>query len=123
MSTYASQLEEEQRAVSRAYNRLDALREETKHRLDAVRAAGAEPRCRFNAPGHGHDAAAAHDHMQPLCAVYAPYIGGAVVHAARRHHPMRRNHGQVCLLCTEMPSSGDAVGRNGDRWGKVGHSV
>lgn len=40
MSTYASQLEEEQRAVSRAYNRLDALREETKHRLDAVRAAG-----------------------------------------------------------------------------------
>ena len=40
MSTYASQLEEEQRAVTRAYNRLDALRAETKQRLDAVRAAG-----------------------------------------------------------------------------------
>lgn len=40
MSTYASQLEEEQRAVTRAYNRLDALRAETKQRLDVVRAAG-----------------------------------------------------------------------------------
>ena len=40
MSSYAAQLEEEQRAVSRAYNRLDTLRSEAKARLDAVRAAG-----------------------------------------------------------------------------------
>ncbi|KAA8815761.1 ATP-dependent DNA helicase [Bifidobacterium callitrichos] len=41
MSSYASQLEEEQRAVTRAYDRLDALRAEARERLDAVRAAGA----------------------------------------------------------------------------------
>ncbi|NEG54375.1 HelD family protein [Bifidobacterium platyrrhinorum] len=40
MSSYASQIEEEQRAVSRAYERLDALRAEARSRLDAVRAAG-----------------------------------------------------------------------------------
>ncbi len=40
MSSYAAQLEEEQRAVNRAYNRLDTLRTEAKDRLDAVRAAG-----------------------------------------------------------------------------------
>ena len=40
MSSYAAQLEEEQRAVSRAYDRLDDLRHEAKSRLDAVRAAG-----------------------------------------------------------------------------------
>ncbi|MBT1172263.1 AAA family ATPase [Bifidobacterium sp. MA2] len=40
MSSYASQLEEEQRAVSRAYDRLDALRAEARERLDTVRAAG-----------------------------------------------------------------------------------
>ncbi|KAA8819687.1 ATP-dependent DNA helicase [Bifidobacterium rousetti] len=40
MSSYASQLEEEQRAVSRAYDRLDALRAEARQRLDTVRAAG-----------------------------------------------------------------------------------
>ncbi|MBT1182114.1 AAA family ATPase [Bifidobacterium sp. CP2] len=40
MSSYASQLEEEQRAVTRAYDRLDALRAEARQRLDAVRAAG-----------------------------------------------------------------------------------
>lgn len=40
MSSYAAQLEEEQRAVNRTYNRLDTLRAEAKERLDAVRAAG-----------------------------------------------------------------------------------
>ena len=40
MSSYASQLEEEQRAVTRAYDRLDALRAEAWDRLHAVRAAG-----------------------------------------------------------------------------------
>ena len=40
MSSYASQIEEEQRAVSRAYDRLDALRAQARQRLDAVRAAG-----------------------------------------------------------------------------------
>ena len=40
MSSYAAQLEEEQRAVSLAYDRLDDLRHEAKPRLDAVRAAG-----------------------------------------------------------------------------------
>ena len=40
MSGYASQIEEEQRAVGRAYDRLDALRAEARQRLDAVRAAG-----------------------------------------------------------------------------------
>ncbi|BDR53280.1 DNA helicase [Bombiscardovia nodaiensis] len=40
MSTYSSQLHEEQGAVDRAYGRLDSLRTQTKSRLDAVRAAG-----------------------------------------------------------------------------------
>lgn len=40
MSSYSSQLHEEQQAVSRAYHRLDAIREQTRQRLDAVRAAG-----------------------------------------------------------------------------------
>ncbi|PLS27506.1 HelD family protein [Bifidobacterium parmae] len=40
MSSYASQIEEEQHAVSRAYDRLDALRAQARQRLDAVRAAG-----------------------------------------------------------------------------------
>ncbi|OZG63515.1 ATP-dependent DNA helicase [Bifidobacterium lemurum] len=40
MSTYSSQLHEEQQAVDRAYGRLDALRAQTRSRLDAVRAAG-----------------------------------------------------------------------------------
>lgn len=40
MSTYSSQLREEQRAVDRAYGRLDALRTEARQRLDAVRAMG-----------------------------------------------------------------------------------
>lgn len=40
MSGYASQLQEEQRAVTRAYDRLDALRAQARERLDTVRAAG-----------------------------------------------------------------------------------
>lgn len=40
MSSYSSQLHEEQQAVDLAYARLDDLREQTKNRLDAVRAAG-----------------------------------------------------------------------------------
>lgn len=40
MSSYASQLHEEQQAVDRAYGRLDDLRAEMWHRLDTVRAAG-----------------------------------------------------------------------------------
>ena len=40
MSSYASQLHEEQRAVNRAYGRLDDLRAEMWQRLDTVRAAG-----------------------------------------------------------------------------------
>lgn len=40
MSSYSSQLHEEQQAVDRAYARLDDLRDETKRRLDTVRAAG-----------------------------------------------------------------------------------
>jgi DNA helicase IV len=40
MSRYSSQIHEEQQAVTRAYTRLDALRENTRQRLDAVRAAG-----------------------------------------------------------------------------------
>ncbi|BDR54386.1 DNA helicase [Bombiscardovia apis] len=40
MSTYSSQLQEEQDAVDRAYGRVDDLRQQTKSRLDAVRAAG-----------------------------------------------------------------------------------
>lgn len=40
MSTYSSQLNEEQTAVDRAYHRLDDLRHQTRGRLDAVRAAG-----------------------------------------------------------------------------------
>ncbi|MDF7664158.1 AAA family ATPase [Bifidobacterium sp. ESL0763] len=41
MSSYSSQIAEEQRAVTHAYGRLDDLRAQTKARLDAVRAAGA----------------------------------------------------------------------------------
>lgn len=40
MSTYSSQLSEEQQAVDRAYGRLDDLRNTIRKRLDAVRAAG-----------------------------------------------------------------------------------
>lgn len=40
MSTYSSQLQEEQGAVDRAYGRLDDLRTQTHSRLDAVRATG-----------------------------------------------------------------------------------
>ena len=40
MSSYASQLHEEQQAVDRAYGRLDDLRAEMWQRLDTVRAAG-----------------------------------------------------------------------------------
>ncbi|OZG48673.1 HelD family protein [Bombiscardovia coagulans] len=40
MSTYSSQLQEEQGAVDRAYGRLDDLRTQTRSRLDAVRATG-----------------------------------------------------------------------------------
>ncbi|WP_137648357.1 HelD family protein [Bifidobacterium moukalabense] len=40
MSSYSAQLHEEQQAVSRAYDRLDALRAQARARLDAVRAAG-----------------------------------------------------------------------------------
>ncbi|KFI45611.1 DNA helicase IV [Bifidobacterium bohemicum] len=40
MSRYSSQIHEEQQAVTHAYTRLDALRETTRQRLDAVRAAG-----------------------------------------------------------------------------------
>jgi DNA helicase IV len=40
MSSYSSQLHEEQEAVSRAYHRLDALRSQARDRLDTVRAAG-----------------------------------------------------------------------------------
>ncbi|MBW3091892.1 AAA family ATPase [Bifidobacterium sp. 82T10] len=40
MSGYSSQIQEEQRAVDRAYGRLDALRAQVKARLDTVRAAG-----------------------------------------------------------------------------------
>ena len=40
MSTYSSQLSEEQRAVDRAYGRLDDLRNTIRTRLDTVRAAG-----------------------------------------------------------------------------------
>ncbi|RBP99166.1 HelD family protein [Bifidobacterium xylocopae] len=40
MSTYSSQLQEEQDAVDRAYGRLDDLRTRNRARLDAVRAAG-----------------------------------------------------------------------------------
>lgn len=41
MSSYSSQIDEEQHAVDRAYGRLDSLRAQTRSRLDAVRAAGA----------------------------------------------------------------------------------
>lgn len=40
MSGYASQLQEEQQAVTRAYDRLDDLRAQARERLDTVRAAG-----------------------------------------------------------------------------------
>ncbi|MEE8725038.1 MAG: AAA family ATPase [Bifidobacterium crudilactis] len=40
MSRYSSQLQEEQRATDRAYQRLDTLRSQTRARLDTVRAAG-----------------------------------------------------------------------------------
>ena len=40
MSSYSAQLHEEQQAVSRAYDRLDALRAQVRARLDTVRAAG-----------------------------------------------------------------------------------
>ena len=40
MSTYSSQLHEEQQAVNRAYARLDTLRSEARERLDTVRAMG-----------------------------------------------------------------------------------
>ena len=40
MSSYASQLHEEQQAVDRAYGGLDDLRAEMWQRLDTVRAAG-----------------------------------------------------------------------------------
>lgn len=40
MSSYSSQLHEEQTAVDRAYGRLDELRTQVRTRLDAVRAAG-----------------------------------------------------------------------------------
>lgn len=40
MSSYSAQLQEEQQAVSRAYDRLDALRAQARSRLDTVRAAG-----------------------------------------------------------------------------------
>lgn len=40
MSNYSSQLREEQRAVDRAYGRLDRMRSQTRERLDKVRAAG-----------------------------------------------------------------------------------
>lgn len=40
MSSYYAQLHEEQQAVSRAYDRLDALRAQVRARLDTVRAAG-----------------------------------------------------------------------------------
>lgn len=40
MSTYSSQLHQEQQAVNRAYGRLDDLRAEARERLDAVRAMG-----------------------------------------------------------------------------------
>lgn len=40
MSSYSSQLQEEQRATDHAYQRLDSLRSQTRSRLDAVRAAG-----------------------------------------------------------------------------------
>ena len=40
MSTYSSQLSEEQQAVDCAYNRLDNLRSTIRTRLDSVRAAG-----------------------------------------------------------------------------------
>ncbi|RFT37765.1 hypothetical protein CG399_04535, partial [Bifidobacteriaceae bacterium NR015] len=40
MSTYSSQLGEEQQAVDRAYSRLDDLRSTIRARLDAVRASG-----------------------------------------------------------------------------------
>lgn len=41
MSSYSSQIDEEQHAVDRAYQRLDSLRTQTRSRLDTVRAAGA----------------------------------------------------------------------------------
>lgn len=40
MSSYSAQLHEEQQVVSRAYDRLDALRAQVRARLDTVRAAG-----------------------------------------------------------------------------------
>ena len=40
MSSYSTQLREEQQAVSRAYGRLDDLRAQARARLDTVRAAG-----------------------------------------------------------------------------------
>ena len=40
MSSYSAQLQEEQQAVDRAYDRLDALRAQARSRLDTVRAAG-----------------------------------------------------------------------------------
>lgn len=42
MSSYSAQLQEEQHAVSRAYDRLDALRAQARERLDKVRAAGSQ---------------------------------------------------------------------------------
>ncbi|WEV69795.1 AAA family ATPase [Bifidobacterium sp. ESL0775] len=41
MSSYSSQIGDEQHAVDRAYGRLDSLRAQTRERLDTVRAAGA----------------------------------------------------------------------------------
>ncbi|NEG88963.1 HelD family protein [Bifidobacterium aerophilum] len=40
MSEYSAQIHEEQRAVDRAYGRLDALRAQVRSRLDTIRAAG-----------------------------------------------------------------------------------
>lgn len=40
MSTYSSQISEEQDNVNRAYARLDDLRKDARTRLDAIRAAG-----------------------------------------------------------------------------------
>lgn len=57
MSSYASQLHEEQQAVDRAYGRLDDLRAEMWQRLDTVRAAGS----------HGSPRNAANETPLPQC--------------------------------------------------------
>ena len=81
MSTYASQLEEEQRAVTRAYNRLDALRAETKQRLDVVGAAAVPTARPHSAPNGIHLATMYEDRLIQLRGVEDRLVFGRLDNA------------------------------------------